>query len=105
MRKVNYLNNKDILKEIHKSKISFCSYSAPEYSEYDIIIRNLSEIPKLLKGEKSIAKIARAERLTKLAQDALSVDGKKVKAETVAVDPATIKDEDVIFRHDMGPHT
>lgn len=98
MRKINYLNNKDILKEIHKSKISFCSYSAPEYSEYDIIIRNLADIPKLLKGNVSEAKIARADRLTKLAQDAASVDGKKVKADTVAVDPAAIKDQDVIFR-------
>ena len=98
MRKINYLNNKDILKEIHKSKISYCSYTAPEYSEYDIIIRNLSEIPKLLKGTTSVAKTARADRLTKLAQDALSVDGKKVKAETVAVDPSTIQDHEVIFR-------
>lgn len=98
MRKQNYLNNKDILKEIHKSKISYCSYTALEYSEYDIIIRNLSEIPKLLKGPNSVAKTARADRLTKLAQDALSVDGKKVKAEAVAVDPTTIQDHEVIFR-------
>ena len=35
MRKVNYLNNKDILKEIHKSKSTFCSYVADEYGMFD----------------------------------------------------------------------
>lgn len=43
-------------------------------------------------------RLARADRLTKLAQDAQSVDGKKVKAELVAVDPTTIKDDEIIFR-------
>lgn len=35
---VNYLNNKDILKEIHTSKNSYCVYLQPEYNQYDIII-------------------------------------------------------------------
>jgi hypothetical protein len=37
-RKVNYLNNKDILKEIHKSKTTYCYFVEPEYHQYDIII-------------------------------------------------------------------
>ena len=28
---VNYLNNKDILKEIHESKNSYCHFTKPEY--------------------------------------------------------------------------
>ena len=35
---VNYLNNKDILKEIHLSKNSYCSFLKPEYHHYDVII-------------------------------------------------------------------
>lgn len=38
MKKHNYLNNKDILKEIHKSKLSYCSFTDPSMSTYDIII-------------------------------------------------------------------
>ena len=38
MRKINYLNNKDMLLEIHKSKATFCSYVAPEYAQFDIIL-------------------------------------------------------------------
>lgn len=34
----NYLNNKDILKEIHSSKTTYCSFALPEYHRYDLII-------------------------------------------------------------------
>lgn len=36
--KKNYLNNKDILKEIHLSKNSYCSFTSPEYHQYDFIV-------------------------------------------------------------------
>lgn len=35
---VNYLNNKDILKEIHTSKNSYCYFIDPSYHRYDLII-------------------------------------------------------------------
>jgi hypothetical protein len=35
---VNYLNNKDILKEIHESKNSYCYFIKPEYHRYDFIV-------------------------------------------------------------------
>lgn len=35
---VNYLNNKDILKEIHESKNSYCCFTKPEYHRYDFIV-------------------------------------------------------------------
>ena len=34
----NYLNNKDILIEIHESKNSYCTYKEKEYNKYDMII-------------------------------------------------------------------
>ena len=36
MRKVKYLNNRDLLKQIHKSKNSFSSFTDDEYAQYDI---------------------------------------------------------------------
>ena len=42
----NYLNNKDILKEIHKSKTTYCLYLNPADSEYDIILPDVSKINK-----------------------------------------------------------
>jgi len=43
-RKVNYLNNKDMLLEIHRSKATFCSYIAPEHADYDIILPSVDKI-------------------------------------------------------------
>ena len=43
MRKTNYLNNKDILKEIHKSKSTFCSYTDDDYADFDIILSDIGK--------------------------------------------------------------
>ena len=48
MAKINYLNNKDLLREIHKSKNSFCSFIDKSHSEYDFIVQNKTEIDQLL---------------------------------------------------------
>ena len=48
MRKKNYLNNKDILKQIHKSKNTFNSYTDPDYAHYDIILPDVEKINILL---------------------------------------------------------
>ena len=43
-KKVNYLNNKDILDEIYKSKLTFSSFTDPIYKEYDLIVPSLAAI-------------------------------------------------------------
>ena len=68
----NYLNNKDILKEIHKSKTTYCSYTSPEYADYDMILPGVSKINK--KNIKE-ARQNRADRLAKLAHEAATADG------------------------------
>jgi GTP-binding protein EngB required for normal cell division len=44
--KHNYLNNRDILKEIHKSKTTYCSFLQPEDADYDIILPSIDKINK-----------------------------------------------------------
>ena len=44
MKKKNYLNNKDILKEIHKSKNTFNSFVEKDYANYDIILDSVDKI-------------------------------------------------------------
>ena len=44
MRKQNYLNNKDMLKEIHKSKLSFCSVIDDDYTRFDVIVEDIEHI-------------------------------------------------------------
>ena len=95
MRKVNYLNNKDILKEIHKSKLTYCSFSTPDVASYDMIIAGVDKITK-----KSVleARKARAERLAKEQQDAELALGNKRKLDEFLVPHSKIPVTDVVFR-------
>jgi hypothetical protein len=40
---VNYLNNREILKQIHESKTSYCSFLKKDYHRYDLIIDKPTE--------------------------------------------------------------
>ena len=47
MRKVKYLNNRDLLKQIHISKNSFSSYTDDDYHRFDIILPSLEKVNRL----------------------------------------------------------
>jgi len=95
MRKINYLNNKDILSEIHKSKNTFCSYVAPEYGQYDIILPSVDKINIRTIAE---AKRNKAKRLSQKAFEQAKLEGKKIKQAECEVDYKTITKEELIFR-------
>ena len=71
MRKQNYLNNRDILKEIHKSKKTYCKFTTPENGDFDIILPGVERINKtnIAEGRK-----LRAERLGRAAFDAAQLE-------------------------------
>ena len=71
-RKVNYLNNKDILKEIAKSKLTYCSFISDDVKSYDMIVLGVDKISKKAIAE---ARKLRAERLAKEAQEADLING------------------------------
>ena len=73
---VNYLNNKDILKEIHKSKNSYCSYVRENYDKYDIIVPTLDKINIRTVAQ---AKRNRASAMQKEAYETAKLTNKKVK--------------------------
>jgi hypothetical protein len=92
----NYLNNKDILKEIHKSKSTYCSFTDRAYADYDMI---LPDVGKINKKNIMQARRDRAERLAKLAFDtALAETGVKRKLDEFEIKLKDVADTDVIFR-------
>jgi hypothetical protein len=95
MRKVNYLNNKDLLAEIHKSKASFCSFVDPEYHQYDIILDSTDKINIRTIAE---AKRNKAKRLGDADYQARKLAGEKVKQAECEVDYKKITKEELIFR-------
>ena len=95
MKRVNYLNNKDILKEIHKSKSTFCSFVDPSYAQYDIILPSVDKINIRTIAE---AKKNKAKRLTLEDYDNKKAQGIKVKQSDCTVDYRKMLKEDLIFR-------
>lgn len=93
--KINYLNNKDMLAEIHKSKSSYCSFTQPEYHQYDIILPNLDKINIRTIAE---AKRNRAKRLGEQDYQARKSAGEKIKQADCEVDYKKILKTDVVFR-------
>ena len=85
--KVNYLNNRDILKEIHASKNTYCYYRNRETdSQYDIILPSLDKINQRTIAE---ARRNRADRLKRLG---------------TIVDPLKIPNTDLVFRISTWDH-
>ena len=95
MRKVNYLNNKDILKEIHKSKSTFCSYTDEEYADFDIILTDINKINIRTIAE---AKRNKAKKQGQLAFETRKAAGEKIKQAECEVDYRKITKEELIFR-------
>ena len=93
--KVNYLNNKDLLEEIHKSKNTFSSYLKPEYHRYDLILPNIDKINIRTIAE---AKRAQAKRQGSEEYQRRKALGEKVKQADTEVDYKKIAKTDVIFR-------
>jgi len=95
MRKQNYLNNKDLLAEIHKSKSRFSSFVDLEYNQYDIILDDIDKINIRTIAE---AKRNKAKRLSQADYAARKAAGEKVKQAECEVDYKKITKEELIFR-------
>lgn len=99
----HYLSNKEILKEIHNSKMSYCWQMDERYYFYDLIINHVDEItPETILQ----ARENRATRMQKQAHEAevkrweqgLLTKKTKPRAADFAVDIETILTEDIVFR-------
>ena len=96
MKRVKYLNNRDLLAQIHASKNTYCSYVTPEDAQYDIIVPNLKKINVRSIAE---AKKSKAKRLTQEAWEAAKEAGmKKIKLADYTVSPRKVDKQDLIFR-------
>jgi len=95
MKKVNYLNNKDILSEIHKSKASFCSFVDDAYSEYNMIVKGVDAINIRTIAE---AKRNKAKKLTQQDYERRKKLDPKTKLGDCQIDYRKIDKDDVVFR-------
>ena len=97
-KKVNYLNNKDILKQIHQSKMTYCYVQDDRYSEVDLIVESVKKINKTAIKQ---AQINKAAKLSTLAYQEAVAKGdwtKKPKQKEFTVDPKTMAVDELVFR-------
>lgn len=94
--KIKYLTNKDLLREIHLSKNTYCSFTDPAYSDYDLIVPNLEKLNIRTIAE---AKRNRAAKMSKSAHEAAVIAaGKKMPAKEFDVDYRKVQKQDLVFR-------
>ena len=96
VKRVNYLNNKDLLAEIHKSKNSYCSYVSEDDSQYDYIV---TDVKKINNSAVAQARKLKAKRLTQEAWEAAKATGnKRQKMSDFTVSARKIDKTDLVFR-------
>ena len=95
MRKRNYLSNKDLLAEIHKSKNTYNSFTSTAYAHFDIILPDVEKINIRTIAE---AKRNKSKRLSSEAYEQRKMAGEKVKQADCEVDYKSIEKEELIFR-------
>ena len=96
VKRVNYLNNKDLLAEIHKSKNSYCSYVSEEDAQYDYIVTDVKKINNTAVAQ---ARKIKAKRLTQEAWEAAKATGnKRQKMSDFTVSARKIDKTDLVFR-------
>lgn len=94
--KVRYLNNRDLLAEIHKSKITFSSFTKKEYGQHDLILPSVDKINQRTAAE---AKRIRAKRLGLIAFNSARAAGdKKIKLSECLPDWKKIDKTELVFR-------
>lgn len=73
----NYLNNKDLVKEIHKSKLTYCYIEDKKYCDYDVIIHDVNILT-----DKELFKKTMLQNFDDWINDLIEAKEKKLSKET-----------------------
>ena len=96
MKRVKYLNNRDLLAQIHASKNTYCSYVDPIDARYDLIIPDIKKVNAMAIAK---ARKARSKRLTQEAwEEAKKAGLKKIKLSDYTVSTRKIDKAELVFR-------
>lgn len=95
MKKINYLNNRDLLAEIHRSKCTYCSFTKADYHQYDVIVNDIDKINIRTIAE---AKRNKAKRLSQEALEIAKKENPKARAADFEIDYRKIEKGDLVFR-------
>ena len=100
--KVNYLNNKELLAEIHKSKTSYSYFVEKSYSQYDYIVNDLEQITPELIATVQAKRASQMMAADKAEQKLRGLKNHQIKV--AEVDPTTIPVESLVWRLNTFSH-
>lgn len=102
--KTLYVTNKDLMEEINKSKLSFCSFTDDRYTTWDVSVKSLDEItPELIEEARRV----RADRINFDARAGLRAKGiatTNVNNHYTRLEVEDVRDEDLVFRMNTWDH-
>lgn len=100
-KKINYLSNKELLRELMISKSSYSYYSDVIYKKFDLIITDLNQIDDNIINEakKIRSNYINEEKIRKIMiDDGISAKKAMEKISKELISPSDIKDSEVCFR-------
>jgi len=100
--KVKYITNKELLAEIHKSKLTYCVFDKPEHAAYDAIVAHISDItPELVEA----TRIRKAHLKTQSEKKELrAASAKQSELKAVDIPASSIPIDSLIFRVMTSQH-
>lgn len=100
--KVKYITNKELLAEIHKSKLTYCVFDKPEYAAYDTIVAQLADItPELIEATRARKAHLRTQSEKK---ELRAASAKQSELKAVDIPASSIPVESLIFRVMTSQH-
>jgi len=99
-----YLNNKELLKEIHNSKTSFSEFDNPEYHRFDAIVEDYEDLfdaeTVLIAKTTKAARMAAEDYAAKMAvwEEGPKKASDKPRHVDCKFDPSILEDDDLIYR-------
>lgn len=100
--KVKYITNKELLAEIHKSKLTYCVFDKPEHAAYDTIVAQLADItPELIEATRARKAHLRTQSEKK---ELRAASAKQSELKAVDIPASSIPVESLIFRVMTSQH-
>lgn len=94
--KVNYLTNKELLREIHRSKNTFSYYLDKAYEDYDAIVEDINDIDDTLIEATRALKAKRMIQAQKATLKEQGLKNHQIKVDDI--DPSSIPVSSLVFR-------
>ena len=101
MARTNYLSNKELLKEIHKSKVSFSEFIEPHYHQFDTVVESYDDMfsdEALADAQENKAKRIAAATFEEAKETYDGPVSGKPRLIDHKFDPTTLAEDELVYR-------